>query len=74
MTSKYASTVMGCEMMPVFQTLAEALFDERPASNRFKGTNGKPKHTKRSTVVNAGSPTSQKAQGDGAAIVAKCSG
>ncbi len=25
--------------------LAEALFGERPVSNRFKETNGKPKHT-----------------------------
>src|SRR5713226_5717208 len=41
---------------------------------RFKETNGRPKRTRRSTVVNAGSPKSCEAHGDGAAIVAKRSG
>ena len=41
---------------------------------RFEETNGRPKRTRRSIVVNAGSPTSCEAHGDGAAIVAKRSG
>src|SRR2546425_5128558 len=42
--------------------------------NGFKGANGRPKHTTRSAVVNAGSPTSREAHGDGVPIVAKCPG
>lgn len=41
---------------------------------RLKEANGEPKHTTRSTVVNAGSPTRGDPHGDGVPIVAKCSG
>ena len=54
--------------------MQKALSGERPPMKRFKETNGGPKRTRRSTVVNAGSPTSREAHGDGAAIVAKRSG
>ena len=37
----------------------------------FEGTEGRPKRATRSTVVNAGSPKSREAQGDGAAIVVR---
>jgi hypothetical protein len=40
----------------------------------LKEANGEPKHTTRSTVVNAGSPTRGDPQGDGVPIVAKRSG
>jgi len=51
-----------------------ALFGERPSMRGLKETNGRPKHTTRLTVVNAGSPTSREAHGDGVPIVVKCSG
>jgi hypothetical protein len=60
--------------MPDGRVLAEALFGERPVGNRFKEMSRTPKRTTRSAVVNAGSPTSREAHGDGAAIVAKRSG
>src|SRR5215469_11971961 len=42
--------------------------------SRKKETNGKPKHTKRSISVKAGSPTRGDPHGDGVPIVAKCPG
>jgi hypothetical protein len=48
-----------------------ALYGERPPMKGLKETNGGPKHTTRSAGVNAGSPTSREAQGDGVPVVAK---
>jgi hypothetical protein len=74
MTLNNASLLSGCGMMLECDILAEALFSERPVSNRFKGMSGTPKRTRRSTVVNAGSPTRGDPYGDGAAIVAEYPG
>jgi hypothetical protein len=41
---------------------------------RGKEANGEPKHTTRSTAVNAGSPTRGDPHGDGVPIVAECGG
>jgi hypothetical protein len=50
-----------------------AFHGERPAMNRLKGMSWEPKRTQRLMSANAGSPTRGDPQGDGVAVVLKCS-